>query len=237
MAAESLIQQSAPFMEYLEAWYRALRPFSLREQVQQPERAAVFSADMVVGFCSQGDLASPRVAGLIPSVVDLFRHAHGHGIRHFVLVQDTHSQDAPEFDAFPPHCVRGTEESQTIPELQSLPFSGEFTVIEKNSLHPSIGTGLEQWLEQYPELRDLIVVGDCTDLCTYSLAMHLRLRANAYGLKEQRVIVPADAVDTYDMPFDTARQVGAMAHPGDFFHLLFLYHMALNGVQVVRTIT
>lgn len=192
---------------------------------------------MVVGFCSQGNLASPRVAGLIPNVVDLFCRAHAHGIRHFVLVQDTHSQDAPEFRSFPPHCIRGTEESQTIPELQALPFSSEFTVIEKNSLHPSIGTGLERWLEHHPELRDLIVIGDCTDLCTYSLAMHLRLRANAYGLKEQRVVVPANAVDTYDMPIDTAREVGALAHPGDLFHHLFLYHMALNGVQVVRAIT
>ncbi|MFC1935603.1 isochorismatase family protein [Chloroflexota bacterium] len=234
---ELLVQQSTAFVEYLEAWSRTLRPFSLQDEVQQPERAAVFSADMVVGFCRQGNLASPRIAGLIPSVVDLFQRAHAHGIRHFVLVQDTHNQDAPEFHSFPPHCIRGTAESQTIPELQSLPFSSEFTVVEKNSLHPSIGTGLEQWLEQYPELCDLMVVGDCTDLCTYSLAMHLRLRANAYGLKEQRVVVPANAVDTYDMPIDTAREVGAMAHPGDLFHRLFLYHMALNGVQVVRAIT
>ncbi len=235
--AESLAQQSAAFVEYLEGWHRALQPFSLREEVHSPERAAVLSADMVVGFCSQGSLASPRVAGIVPEVVGVFRSAHAIGIRQFVLVQDTHSQDTPEFRSFPPHCIRGTEESQTIPELQSLPFSSEFTVIEKDSLHPSMGTGLEQWLERHTELRELIVVGCCTDLCTYSLAMHLRLRANAHGLKEQRVVVPANAVETYDMPIDVAREVGALAHPGDLLHLLFLYHMALNGVDVVREIT
>ena len=82
----------------------------------------------------------------------------------------------------------------------------------------------------------MIVVGDCTDLCTYNLAMHLRLRANAYGLAEQRVILPANAVDTFDMSIEAAEEVGALAHPGDFFHKVFLYHMALSGIQVVREI-
>ena len=68
---------------------------------------------------------------------------------------------------------------------------------------------------------------------TQTLAMHLRLRANALDLSEQRVIVSADAVETYDMSVETARQVGALAHPGGFFHRVFLYHMALNGIQVV----
>lgn len=86
-------------------------------------------------------------------------------------------------------------------------------------------------------MRDLIVVGNCTDLCVYNLTMHLRLRANAYSLKKQRVIVPANAVDTFDMSVDVARNVGGMAHPGNFFHYLFLYHMVINGVQVVKEIT
>ena len=116
----------------------------------------------------------------------------------------------------------------------ALPFSDQFTVVEKNSLHPALGTTLDPWLAAHPELRDLIVVGDCTDLCAYSLAMHLRLRANAFDLGDQRVILPANAVDTFDMPIAQAREVGVLAHPGDFFHLVFLYHMALNGVQVVR---
>ena len=205
--------------------------------MRDPARAAVFSADMVVGFCSQGALASPRVRDLIPAVVNLFVRAHAHGVRHFILAQDTHSEDAPEFTSFPPHCVRGTEESQTVPELRALPFSSDFTVIEKDSLHPALGTDLDAWLGRHNELRDLIVVGDCTDLCTYTMAMHLRLRANTLGLTGQRVIVPANAVDTFDMPLETARDLGTMPHPGDVFHNLFLYHMALNGVQVVSEVS
>ena len=91
--------------------------------------------------------------------------------------------------------------------------------------------------DAHPELRTAIVVGDCTDLCTYSLAMHLRLRANALNVASFDVIVPANAVDTYDLPPDLARASGAFAHPGDFFHQVFLYHMALNGIHVVSELT
>ena len=79
-----------------------------------------------------------------------------------------------------------------------------------------------------------IVVGDCTDLCVYQLAMHLRLRHNARNVPDIDVVVPANAVDTYDLSPEAAREIGAMPHPGDFFHHVFLYHMALNGIRVVR---
>ena len=79
------------------------------------------------------------------------------------------------------------------------------------------------------------MVGDCTDLCTYSVAMYLSLRSNALNLR-QRVILPVDAVQTYDLPIESARSVGALTHPGGFFHLTFLYHMALNGIHVVKSV-
>ena len=80
------------------------------------------------------------------------------------------------------------------------------------------------------------MVGDCTDLCTYQLAMHLKLSANARN-QWLPVIVPAVCVQTYDLPVDAARNLGIMAHPGDLFHGLFLYHMALNGCRVVSRLT
>jgi nicotinamidase-related amidase len=132
------------------------------------------------------------------------------------------------------HCVRGTEEAEMIAELSALPFAEHFTVIEKNSLHPALETEFEPWLEAHRELRTAIVVGDCTDLCVYQLAMHLRLRHDARNVAGVRVIVPANAVDTYDLPVTAAETLGAMPHPGDFFHQVFLYHMALNGIEVVR---
>jgi hypothetical protein len=43
-------------------------------------------------------------------------------------------------------------------------------------------------------------------------------------------------VDTYDLPVETAKQIGAVPHAGDLLHLIFLYSMMLNGVEVVRSI-
>lgn len=67
------------------------------------------------------------------------------------------------------------------------------------------------------------------------MAMHLKLDANARN-HPLRVIVPASAVQTYDMPVDVAKEIGVLPHDGDVLHLLFLHHMRINGVEVVHAI-
>jgi nicotinamidase-related amidase len=222
---------------FITRWVEQLAPLPLAEALPEPGRSAIFSADMIVGFCRTGNLASPRIDALTEPVVDLFRRSYDLGVREFVLLQDTHDPDTPEFRAWPVHCLRGNEESETIPELAALPFSDRFTVIPKNSLGPGYATTFDDWLDAHSDITTAVVVGDCTDLCTYNLAMHLRLRANARNIGGFEVIVPADAVDTYDLPEETAAEIGAFAHPGDFFHQVFLYHMALNGIRVVGALT
>ena len=97
---------------------------------------------MIVGFCRTGALASERVGALAEPVAGLFRLAYERGVRRFVLTQDTHDPTTPEFEAWPVHCLRGTEESETIPELRELPFAGEFVIFEKNGLSPQDGDGV-----------------------------------------------------------------------------------------------
>ena len=100
-----------------------------------------------------------------------------------------------------------------------------------------MGTGFDAWLDANGDVETAIVVGDCTDLCVYQLAMHLRVRANALNRTPFEVVVPVNAVDTYVLPAEQAAAVGAFAHPGEFFHQVFLYHMALNGIRVVQALT
>ena len=133
-------QETSRFLEYLDLWRQSLRPFSLTNEVSDPAAAAVFSTDMVVGFCVSGNLYSPRIGALIEPVVGLLQRAYAHGIRDFVLLQDTHQEDAPEFEAFPPHCVRGADESQAVREIRDLPFYDQFITVEKNSLDPASNT-------------------------------------------------------------------------------------------------
>jgi len=226
-----------PFLDWLARWEESLPEMNVQAIVSDPTQIAVVSQDLLKGFCNQGALASPRAASIVPGVLRLFQRVHDLGGRHFLLLQDTHDPDAVEFSAYPPHCVAGTEESETIDELNDLPFSNLFTVFPKNSISSTVGTDLEAWLDDHPSVTTFIVVGVCTDICIYHMATALRVRANVLGQREARVIVPADCVQTYDMPVETAAQLGALPHDGDLLHRIFLYHMALNGIEVVARLT
>ncbi len=229
--------ETYPGLQLIDQWFDQLEPISIHALTNDPKRVALISTDMINGFCDKGPLASERVRRLMQPVRQLFLDCHGAGVEHFVLLQDTHHPEAPEFDAWPVHCVDGTEESRTIEELRTLPFASQFAVFEKNSLSPSIGTGFEEWLEERPEINKAIVVGNCTDLCVYQLAMYLRMRANAFNISGFRVVVPAQAVDTYDLSTEEAVSAGTFAHPGELYHRLFLHHLVQNGVEVVSKVT
>ena len=228
-------KHSQPFLKFLAEWQANLPALALPQAIPNPQQAALLCVDMTNGFCHFGALSSPRVHSIIPAVVGLFQRLHAAGVPHFLLTQDTHEPDAVEFGQFPPHCVRGTPEAETIPEIRNLPFSDRMVLFEKNSIQSGLNTGLNDWLTAHPQVDTFLLAGDCTDLCIYQLAMHLRLEANARQL-QRRVILPADCCQTYDLPVAIAAQIGALPHDGELLHALFLYHMALNGVEVCSTL-
>ncbi len=231
-----MIDTTAPTPPFVTRWLETIAPARLDEIASNPADTAIISADIINGFLREGPLASERVDRITKPVLELLRSAWDHGVQHYVFLQDTHPEDTPEFESYPPHAIAGTSQSQMIPEIADLPFADRFTVFEKNSLHPAIDTGFDAWWDEHPNLRTIIVVGDCTDLCVYQLAMHLRLRANALGIHGFQVVVPMNTVETFDIPESADLEPGT-AHPGDFFHDVFLYHMASNGISIVRSIT
>jgi len=237
--ATAVANRSAAFLEWLDRWYGELQELSLEAVIREaggPAAVACVSVDLIAGFCSEGPLSSPRVGALGPRVASLFRRAYAAGVRDLVFTQDAHPPDSPEFADFGPHCIRGTAEAETIPELKELPFADTIRIIPKRSLSSTIATEFGAWLAERPGICRFIVVGDCTDLCIYQAAMDLKLRANADHLPYQ-VIVPQRCVDTYDVPVGVAERLGILPHDGDLLHRMFLYHMALNGVRVVRDLT
>jgi nicotinamidase-related amidase len=233
----AILEQGAEFLTAIVEWAQNLPSIAWDDLAGEAAqgRVSLFSVDMINGFCHQGMLSSPRVHSLIPAVVEAFNGAHAIGVRNFILAQDCHSSESVELANFPPHCLAGTSEAETIPELANLPFADLYTVVTKNSLNAFHGTQLSAWFEAHRDLSTAVVIGDCTDLCVYQMAMHLKLYANAHNLK-MRIIVPENAVQTYDIPVAVAREIGALPHSGDILHLLFLYHMHLNGIEIVRQI-
>ncbi len=236
MKVEQLIENSQPFLQYIVEWKNNLQPVTMVQVINgRPEQVAVISVDVINGFCYEGPLASPRVAAIVAPIVALFEKSHHAGVRHFILTQDTHPANSVEFESYPPHCIRGTRESEAVDKFKDLPFFDQFLIMPKNSINSVIETDLDAWLKGHPEINTFITVGDCTDLCTYQLAMHLKLRGNARNEKV-RVFLPADCVDTYDLPVSVAQEIGAVPHAGDLLHYIFLYHMRLNGIEVVSAI-
>ncbi|MBI2252004.1 MAG: cysteine hydrolase [Armatimonadetes bacterium] len=230
-----MFKKTNDFLNYLKNWKKNLKPLRLEKILKEttPENTALFCVDLINGFCRQGPLASPRIAKIIKPIVKLIKKAYILGIKNLVFIQDAHPPDSPEFKDFGPHCQAGSSEAEMVSELKNLPFSNEFTVIPKYSINSFIGTDLEKYLLAHPQLEKIICLGDCTDLCLYQLAMHFKSKANSEKLKYQ-VIVPENCVETYDLSLKTAQKLKLIPHPGDFFHLVFLYHLNLNGVKILR---
>ncbi len=196
-----------------------------------PQATAIVGVDLLEGFCRTGSLASPRVHALVTPTIKFLKACHQHGIKNFLFPSDAHQKNSREFAAFPPHCIQGTPESELVRELRELDFSHLFERMDKRSVASLIQTPLSVRLQEQ-ELRTIICIGDCTDLCLYHLATGLRFLANSADLP-WNIVVPANLVATYDLPVDTALQIGALPHPGDLLHDLFLYHLELNGVKVI----
>ncbi len=223
-ASQALRDQATAHADLLSAWAASLPVLELSSL--NPSQTALVSVDVIEGFTRRGALSSPRVSAIIPEVAVLVAGLTGLGVpaSQIAFVQDAHPADAEEFGAYPPHCVKGTAEAEAVSELQALPGWAQFQHFEKNSIASHTSDGFTRWLEAQP-VDTIIAVGDVTDLCLYTLALHLQVRTLAQGLG-QRVVVPESCAQTWDAP----------DHPGDLYHLLFLHQLARNGVEVVRAL-
>jgi nicotinamidase-related amidase len=161
--------------------------------------------------------------------------AWAQGVREILLLQDAHTEDSLEFEAYGEHVIKGTHQAEAIDQIKSLPFYNQLTTIYKDSIHPAVNTGFEDWLAERDYLDTFIVVGDVTDLCVYHLATYLKFHANAHQ-NPRRVIVPENCAQTWHLSVEAAAGLPAMPHHGDLLHAVFLYHMALNAVEVVKAI-
>jgi len=147
----------------------------------------VLVADMVRGFCEEGHplYVGPSIREIIPRIRRLLEDERARGSR-IIFIADTHDPDDAEFRMFPPHCIRGSQETQVIPELRE--FATE--IVAKNRFSAFYGTDLDERLRALrPE--KLLVVGNCTNICVLYTVADARFRDYA-------VEVPADCVATFD---------------------------------------
>jgi len=120
------MKRNQEFLNWLDEWFKGLKPATFKDLKIVSGKTALVSVDMVKGFCSTGPLVSPDIAAIIPEIVSLFQNSHKLGIKHFLLFQDTHHPETPEFTSYPPHCLKGSGESGCLlpaglPSLRKIP--------------------------------------------------------------------------------------------------------------------
>lgn len=207
-------------MKTLTSWLDAVESSPMFEPAGlDAETACLVIVDMIEGFARTGALSSPRVDALTAPVADLLKRCTAAGMPALAFA-DSHTPASPEFASYPPHCLAGTVESELLPELRD---AEGLEVIPKNSVNGFLEPAFQDWLDAHPQTDAFIVCGDCTDICVLQFATTLKAWFNRQDRKS-RVIVPADAVDTYDYG----------PHDGDLTHLAALYNLSINGIEIVR---
>ena len=185
------------------------------------ERTALLIVDMLHGFTREGALASPRALALVPEIARLMEEC-----RHRAIVvgafADMHSERSPEFGAYPRHCIAGTRESEVVDELKA---AGGYTLIPKNSTNGCLEQPFQEWMKAHPAIDHFIVAGVCTDICIEQMSITLKAHFNSQD-RPSRVIVPVNAVDTFD----------AGPPAGEFMHAVALFFMMQSGVEVVAAV-
>ena len=149
----------------------------------------VLVVDMVRGFLESGHnlYCGDDARTIIPNVQTLLEREKAAGSA-ILFISDHHDPDDLEFQIFPVHCVKGTEEPNVIPELTA--FVTESNVVPKNRYSGFFNTDLAQRLESLnPE--KIIVCGVCTDICVMHTSADARNRDYA-------VEVPADCVASFN---------------------------------------
>ena len=147
----------------------------------------VLVVDMLIGFMEPGKnlYCGDEARQIIPNIKRLIESEQAAGSS-IIFIADTHDPDDLEFEMFPVHCVRGTEECEVIPELADYVT----VTLQKRRYSAFYETDLEKRLKTLnPE--KIILVGVCTDICVMHTTADARNRDYA-------VEVPIDCVASFD---------------------------------------
>lgn len=156
---------------------------------------ALFLIDMNVGFCEEGNLADPTIKNIVPNIIPIIRTTLEKN-EGFFVVNDSHSKDSVELKRFANHCM-GDKESRTIKEL-AIYEKYAHKMFLKNSTCALFAPGMMETLMEMANLKRIIIVGCCTDICIQNFALALRNFLDELNM-DVEIIVPKNAVETYDI--------------------------------------
>lgn len=163
------------------------------------EKTVFVIVDIINGFIREGAMHAERIASIIEPSSRLLAACKRAGIDSIAFA-DCHAKGCAEFLSFPEHCIEGTSESEIVDELKKI---GGYTLIEKNSTNGCHEYGFASFLASHGSADTFIVCGDCTDICVLQFCLSLKTLFNKEN-KPLRIVVPINAVETYDAPYHNA---------------------------------
>ncbi|KAK1300672.1 hypothetical protein QJS10_CPB13g00221 [Acorus calamus] len=230
----------------------------LKEETPFEEESLVLSGDVktglvivdvVNGFCTvgAGHLApsepNKQISKMVEESVRLARAFSDKEWPIYALL-DTHYPNKPEHP-YPPHCIIGSGEENFVPALQWLEKDENATIRRKDCIDGFLGSMDEDgsnvflnWVKTN-ELKAILVVGICTDICVLDFVC-TTLSARNLGLLAplEDVMVYSHGCATYDLPLHVAQNLkGALAHPQKLMHHVGLYMAKGRGAKIVHQVS
>ncbi|MDY4575569.1 MAG: isochorismatase family protein [Intestinibacter sp.] len=179
-------------------------------------KTALFIVDINNGFAKEGALYSDRIKSLINPIYEFVKPLE-EKLNKIIAFTDTHDKNSVELNSYPVHCLVDTEECKVVDELLDIK---NLEIIPKNSTNGFFAMDVNI----LDDIDNVVVVGDCTDICIYQFAVTLKAYFNEKNINKN-IVVPMNLVDTYDIPF---------VHPGDLLNIVFLNSMVQNGVKLIK---
>lgn len=181
-------------------------------------KTMLFIIDMNNGFAKKGALYSDRVEALINPITNLAKTLEAKNCE-IIAFTDSHNKDSIELRSYPTHCLENDYESKIVDEISTIK---NLKVIPKNSTNGFFC--LED--KNFKNIDNIIVVGDCTDICIYQFVVTLKAYFNQNNI-DKNIIVPMNLVDTYHID---------NIHNAEIMNIVFLNSMIQNGVEVIKEI-
>lgn len=175
------------------------------------DKDLVVVIDMINGFCYEGVFASENVAKLVPKMKEFLEKQISNQIEiiHYI---DNHPEDAQEFASYPAHCIKGSSETQVIPDLD---FK-EIEHIYKNSTNGFMAKN------PFVYHKNLYIIGVVSDICIFEFALSAQKYKEEFNLP-YKVNVIRDLVTTFD----------GENHNADEVNDLFLNLLQSRGVTIL----
>lgn len=191
----------------------------MKENLKKFEEV-VFVIDMNNGFCNEGNLADPSIKRIVPDIINIIEYYKKRGAI-IANVNDMHDKDSVELLRYADHCC-GDEESNTIDELKEC-LDGAYNFY-KNSTSALFAPGVMDLLLDMTNLRKVVIVGCCTDICIQNFAVPLRCFLDQFN-RTADIVIYENAVDTYNIPG---------SHERDKVNKLAFLEMQRNGIKLER---